>query len=156
MTDNNHSNGDDAEVNDHLVLKMAELFIVVRSSQERGLWAKVKETPNGETTPHCGGHCRWPDDRCHPHPHLHFHCPYSSQPCSTCSQSAPPWTVWAEEISPQLQLSAGKWRFLYILKVNHFPKSPCKERAWLYGLRPEMNWKTALPRELSALDEDEL
>ena len=33
VTGDDHSNGDDAEVNDHLVLKMAELFIVVRSSR---------------------------------------------------------------------------------------------------------------------------
>ena len=37
VTGDDQSHRDDAEVNDHLVLKMAELFIVVRSSQERGL-----------------------------------------------------------------------------------------------------------------------
>ena len=37
VTGDDQSNRDDAEVNDHLVLKMAELFIVVRSSQERRL-----------------------------------------------------------------------------------------------------------------------
>ena len=33
VTGDDQSNRDDAEVNDHLVLKMAELFIVVRSSR---------------------------------------------------------------------------------------------------------------------------
>ena len=37
VTGDDHSNRDDAEVNDHLVLKMAELFIMIRSSQERRL-----------------------------------------------------------------------------------------------------------------------
>ena len=36
VTGDDQSNRDDAEVNDHLVLKMAELFIMIRSSQERG------------------------------------------------------------------------------------------------------------------------
>ena len=37
VTGDDYSNRDDAEVNYDLVLKMAELFIVVRSSQERRL-----------------------------------------------------------------------------------------------------------------------
>ena len=37
VTGDDHTNGDDADVNDDLVLKMAELFIMIRSSQERGL-----------------------------------------------------------------------------------------------------------------------
>ena len=37
VTGDDHTNGDDADVNDDLVLKMAELFIMIRSSQERRL-----------------------------------------------------------------------------------------------------------------------
>ena len=36
VTGDDQSHRDDAEVNDHLVLKMAELFIMIRSSQGRG------------------------------------------------------------------------------------------------------------------------
>ena len=36
VTGDDHSNRDADEVNDDLVLKMAELFIMIRSSQERG------------------------------------------------------------------------------------------------------------------------
>ena len=36
VSGDDHSNRDADEVNDDLVLKMAELFIMIRSSQERG------------------------------------------------------------------------------------------------------------------------